>query len=142
MWNAQGVRSKSREFFSVIERQGTLISLLCETHLTSGDSLCHSSFRTYRLDRGDGRRGGGVTIVVRKGVSHRLLPCPRTSVIESIAVELLMAGGRLVVVSVYFPGSGDARTLSLFRRDLGTLSDLGVDVLIGGDLNSRHTFWC
>ena len=61
--------------------------------------------------------------------------------IESIAVELFVAGRRLVVVSVYFPGSGDARTLSLFRRNLGILSDLGADVLIGGDLNSRHTFW-
>ena len=60
--------------------------------------------------------------------------------IESISVEVFVAGRRLVVVSVYFPGSSDARTLSLFRRDLETLSDLGADMLIGEDLNYRHTF--
>ena len=141
MWNAQSVRSKFREFFAMIERLGILISLISETHLTSNDRFYHPEYRTYRLDRSDGRRGGGVAIVVRRGVSHRLLPCPRTKTIESIAVELFLSGRRLVIVSVYFPGSSDPRTLSLYRRDLEILSGLGTDVLIGGDLNARHPFW-
>lgn len=84
-----------------------------ETHLTTDERFNHPDFRTYRLDRSDGRRGGGVAVVVRIGLSHRLLPCPRTSVIESIAVELYVFGRRLVVASVYFPGSNDPRVLSL-----------------------------
>ena len=140
MWNAQSVRSKFREFFALIHRLNVLISLVSETHLTSKDRFNHPDFRTYRLDRSDGRKGGGVAIVVRKGLSHRLLSCPRTKVIESIAVELHVSGRRLVA-SVYFPGSNDPRVLSLYRKDLEVLSGLGTDVLIGGDLNLRHPFW-
>ena len=141
MWNAQSVRPKFREFFALISRLNVLISLVSETHLTSNDRFSHPDFRTYRLDRSDGRRGGGVAIVVRRGLSHRLLPCPRTKVIESIAVELFVSGRRLIIASVYFPGSGDPRVLSLYRKDLEILSDLGTNLLIGGDLNSRHPFW-
>ena len=141
MWNAQSVRSKFREFFALIYRLDVLISLVSETHLAPNDRFNHPDFRTYRLDRSDGRKGGGVAIVLRRGLSHRLLPCPRTRVIESIAVELFVSGRRLVIVSVYFPGSSDPRVLSLYRKDLEILSGLGADVLIGGDLNSRHPFW-
>ena len=141
IWNAQSVRPKSLEFFAVIQRLEILISLISETHLTSNDSLKDPRYRTYRLDRGDGRRGGGVAIVVRKGVPHRLLPCPRTRCMESLAIELFLSGRRLVIVSTYFPGSVDPIVLSNYRRDLELLSELGPNVLIGGDLNSRHSFW-
>ena len=127
MWNAQRVRSKFREFFALVYLD-VLISLVSVTHLAPND-------------RSDGRIGGGVAIVLRRGLSHRLLPCPRTRVIESIAVELFVSGRRVVIVSVYFPGSSDPRVLSLYRKDLEILSGLGADVLIGGDLNSRHPFW-
>ena len=48
-----------------IQHFEVLVALISETHLTSKDSFNHPDFRTYRLDHNDGRRGGGVAVVVR-----------------------------------------------------------------------------
>ena len=123
-----------------IQHIEVLVALISGTHLASKDSFTHPDFRTYLLDRNDGRRCGGVAVVVRKGLIHRLLPCPRTRVIEALAIELHLANRQLIVVSAYFPGSSDPLVLSTFRKDLEVLSDLGPNLLIGGDFNSRYPF--
>ena len=90
IWNAQSVRSKFREFFAIIEQQEILISMISETHLTSGDSFRSPGYCTYRLDRSGGRRGGGVALIVKRGLLQRLIPCPQTSFVEAIAMELFL----------------------------------------------------
>ena len=116
IWNAQSVRSKFREYFAIIQQQKILILMISETHLASGDSFKSPGYCTYRLDRGDGRRGGGVALIVKGGLPHRLIPCPQTSVIEAIALELFLSGRSLVVASVYFPGSTDITYYSATDR--------------------------
>ena len=125
MCNARSVRPKSQEFFTQINNLGIILSLVSETHLTSGDRFNGPSYHIYRLDRSNGRRGEGVALVVRRGVSHRLLSFPTTRSVEAVAVELFVSSRVLVVVSMYFPGSSDPRILSTFRRDLEVLSNLG-----------------
>lgn len=141
IWNAQSVRSKKLEIFSQISSGDIHVSLISETHLSGGDSFSDPRFRTYRLDRDDGRKGGGVAMIIRKDVTHRPLPCPQTVSIEAMAVEVSLSNQKLVVVSSYFPGSSDPRVLSQYRRDLQTLSGLGSNVVIAGDFNSRHSYW-
>ena len=127
IWNAQSVRSKFREFLAIIEQQ-ILISMISETHLTLGDSFRSPGYCTYRLDRSGGRRGGGVALIVKRGLPHRLIPCPQTSVVEAIAMELFLSWRSLIVALVYFPGSTDPQVLTHYRQDLGCLSDVGANV--------------
>lgn len=139
IWNARGIRSKFLELFHFILLNNILISLISETHLENDDTISDPNFKIYRLDRN--HHGGGVALIVNTNVLHELLPCPRLRVVEAIALKLNIGGRRIIVVAVYFPGSYDPEVLRLYRLDLQTLSDLGSNVILGGDLNSRHSFW-
>ena len=97
----------SESFFAIIEQQEILISIISETALTSGDSFRSPGYCAYRLDRSGGRRGGGVALIVRRGLPHRLIPCPQMLVVEATAMELILSKRSLIVASVYFPGSID-----------------------------------
>lgn len=141
IWNARSIRKKHLEFFEFIRSHNILISLVNETHLKDSDSIFHPDFIIYRLDRGGNRRGGGVAIIVNRIVIHELLPCPQTKVIEAIAIRLCIDGRRLVVAATYYPGSDNPADLNMFVEDLHTLELLGANVILGGDFNSRHSFW-
>lgn len=141
IWNARSIRKKSLELFDFICSKNILITLVTETHLKDSDSIFHPDFHVYRLDRGGDRRGGGVAMVVSRNVVHELLPCPQIEVVEAIAMRLCIGGRRLVVVATYYPGSNDPLSSTPYVKDLRTLASLGLNVILGGDFNSRHSFW-
>lgn len=140
IWNAQSIRPKFLEFFYVLWLKSVLVSMVSETHLKDDDSFYGSDFSTFRLDRGDGRRGGGVALFISKRLKHKLLPVPATQVVEAVAAEVWLSNRWLIFVSIYFPGSDDPQVLRKFRADIRLLMSLGSNVIIGGDFNSRHTF--
>lgn len=111
-WNAHSLRRRKIEFFNFLETQGIAIACTSETYLNETDSLSHPLFVTYRLDREPPQTGGGVAITVRRGVKHRLLPCPQTRAVEALSVEFTCSEGVFVVTSVYFPGSVSPETSS------------------------------
>lgn len=116
IWNAQGIRCKIHEFFYFMTENSIDISLVSETHLSSGVSCSHPPYFAYRLDRND--RGGGVAIFIRRCIKHKLLSCPQTEVIEALAVEVNHENRRISIFSVYFPGSKSAQGTCKFKSDL------------------------
>lgn len=139
-FNAQSIRNKKQEFFSFLSRENIDICAMSETHLTDNDVCSHPDYFTYRLDRSDGRRGGGVALFVKRSIRHELLPCPNTKVIEAISIRVFLANSSIDVVATYFPGSNDASTIRDFKRDIITLL-VPNRVILCGDLNSRHFSW-
>lgn len=139
-WNARSIRNKKHQLFEFLLSENIDVACLSETHLRNSDSCNLCDYCHYRLDRNDSN-GGGVSILIRCNVPHSLLPCPPTKVIESVAVEILNCGRKLTLVSAYFPGSSGPLSLSDFDSDLDILLNLSSDVMICGDLNSKHSFW-
>lgn len=140
IWNAQGIRKKSHEFFYFLHKNSIDIALVSETRLSSGLSCSHPNYCTYRLDRKDHFPGGGVAIFIKRSVKHKLLPCPRTQVIEALSIEILQGSKRFNVSSIYFPGSKSAQVTQKFKTDLAGLM-AGPNFLIGGDFNARNVAW-
>lgn len=140
IWNAQSIRKKRFEFFKFLDKNSLDIILVSETYLTHCDTFTNPNYFTYRLDRDDGRRGGGVAILVRKDIEHKLLPCVGTKVIESLSIQIRISNRSFTIHSVYFPGSNDPFILRQFKTDLDLLTSRS-NFIIGGDLNSRHVSW-
>lgn len=140
IWNAQSVRNKKDEFLQFLDFGWVDVVLMSETHLTATDSCKHPNYITYRLDRDDGRRGGGVAIFLRRGIKHLLLPCPKTKIMEALSIKIFLEDKPVVVSSIYFPGSSSSRDLTAFRQDLELLTSDPVTI-VGGDFNSRHYSW-
>lgn len=138
-WNAQSIYKKKQEFFNFLINDDIDIALITETCLSNNLSLSHHLFKVYRLDRVDSR-GGGVAILIRRTISHELLPCPGTKVIEAISIRVFLNNRNFVVTCAYFPGSQDLSVLRDFKEDILLLTN-STNFIIGGDLNARHSLW-
>lgn len=98
-WNAHSVRVKKLELMDFIRSHKIDIGILTETHLSPSISFSVPEFSTVRLDRTQSK-GGGVAILIRKGIRFHILSHPGTSVIESLAVEIETSSGKLHICSV------------------------------------------
>lgn len=141
-WNAHSVRVKKIELMDFIRSHEIDICILTETYLSPSVSFSVPDFSTIRLDRTQSR-GGGVAILVKKGIKFFILPHPNTSVIESLAIEVETSSGNLRIYAVYCPrqcvdSNGSSR---LFKNDLQKLTRHRSKFVIGGDLNARHELW-
>lgn len=102
-WNAQSLKNKKLELYDYLTSHCIDIALINETHLTNKISISHRSFKIYRLDRDDTRRGGGVAIIIRRNIDHELIPCPLTKVIEAISIRVYQGNRSFIVSAVLLP---------------------------------------
>ena len=106
------------------------VCLVTETGFRSGISIGHTQFKIYRNDRTNSR-GGGVAVIVRKGLTHQLLPIVPTELIENIGIKICMNSDSINIYSCYFPG--------------GLMGNDGISrsnqYILGGDFNCRHQQW-
>ena len=86
-WNARGIQSKKEQFFDFLISNNIQICLLTETWLQSQHSIKHKEFYIYRNDRNNSK-GGGVAIIIRKNLKHKLIPIVNTNLIENIGIKL------------------------------------------------------
>lgn len=141
-WNARGIRNKHLELFQFLINHNIHICLVTETGLNSNLSISNSEFKVYRNDRID-RTGGGVAVIIKKNIRHKLLPIANTSLIENIGIKLFTSTGPIDIYSCYYPG-GSAGLGGIKKRqfasDIHMLSG-NVRYLLGGDFNCRHQSW-
>jgi hypothetical protein len=139
-WNARSIKGKSIETHNFLIDNNIHIALFNETWLKNTDKFSFPDYHCYRLDREE-RRGGGVAIVVRKGLQHQLLPDLQLNVIEAIGISLRIGNENVKIVSVYFPGSTRTPVLAQYRGDIRRLTADRSSYIVCGDLNSRHRLW-
>lgn len=84
-WNGRSLRNKAPELFDFMVLHRIDLAIVTETWLQSNMSFSHDSFSCIRLDRDPrvAQRGGGVMIVVRKGIPYERIDnlavkCPCT----------------------------------------------------------------
>lgn len=118
------------------------VALVTETNLKDKKNIrLDSRFKVYRLDRDGPREGGGVMIVVKRSLPHRLLPLPNTNVIKAFFIEVTSTAGKFSVGVAYFPGVGPMATALAFKHDMINLISLYSPMILGGDFNARHSMW-
>lgn len=137
-WNANGIHSKSHDFFRFLINNSIDVSLICETFLKPNIKLSHPDYKIYRLDR-TGRRKGGVAIIVHSTIAHSLLPSFDLQIVEAIGLEITTSTGPISLISAYNPGSN--RDNNLFIQDIQKLTQIRNSFFICGDLNARHRLW-
>lgn len=144
MWNAQCIRNKSLEFFNYILDKSIDIVCLNETWLNINDKFGHTNYKCYRLDRVN-QSHGGVSILVKKGLVHELLPSFKTKVIEAIGISVKLRNqNKIKIIAAYFPGiksNVGINNATCFQDDLNLLTNTTQDYFICGDFNSKHRSW-
>ncbi|KAG5673197.1 hypothetical protein PVAND_003264 [Polypedilum vanderplanki] len=119
------------------------VCCLSETFLKDDIKLpAHPKFITYRLDRPE-KRKGGVAIVVRKTIKHRLLPSLGMKYVEQIGIQVYLINSQNIsIYSLYVPGTNDIDSVNHFLvKDLRKLSKYQNSFFACGDLNAHHRAW-
>lgn len=141
-WNGRSILNKSSELFEFLLNRNIHIAVITETWLKKNNSLYHASFSCIRNDRqSDSERGGGVAIIIRKGIQFNVVDAPNLQVIETVGIQISSSAGNIDIVAAYFPGSSQTATLNKFKRDLRMLTNKTNPYFVIGDLNARNRYW-
>lgn len=142
-WNAQSIcsLSKSVEFFSLLNENCVDIGIVTESWLKHKNKFYNENFVCHRSDRADGIHGG-VALVVKKTINHKLMPQLKTKIFETISVKVFLEDTEIVVIGAYFPGGNPNQILKeKFIFDLNLFNRLPDNYIITGDFNCRHSYW-
>lgn len=136
-WNSQGISNTSKmvQLEELLERKRIDICLLNETFLKDHHKFQMTNYKVHRNDRDD-RFGGGVAILVRNTINHKLLPLTKTNKIENISIEMKIQNKTIVITSAYSPSYG-----TNFGNDVLGLCPSTKEFIVFGDFNARHTSW-
>ena len=138
-WNARSLRAKKIELGEFLYAQNIDVGVITETRLTPSICFSITGYTTIRLDRTNSS-GGGVAILLRKGMRYSCLPHPGTKIIEAVGVELETSSGNIRIYAVYCPRQCRPRNgeSNLFKCDLAKLTRSRSKFVVCGDLNARH----
>ena len=146
--NVQSLRPKIDELTVVVATIRPEIIILCETWLTNlvtDEEILIPSFQSYRCDRADGRKGGGVCIYVQNSVSCNQI---NTRHEKPACIECLwnyLPSYNLNVLSLYVPPNLCATQMHEVSEFIINSSDEVLNMhddsklLIAGDVNRLPT---
>lgn len=140
--NCQSIRNKIIEIQSHMNAENIDIAIFSETWLSNNHKLYFHNYTTYRKDRSIGEHGG-VGLSIKNTIKHTELPHINTKVIETIGIKITTPTNEdIVIISCYFPGSNNAETLELFKKDIILLTSLSNNsYFLIGDFNAKHRLW-
>ena len=141
-WNARSVRAKKIELSDFLAQHNIDVGVITETRLNPKNNFSLPNHITVRLDRPNST-GGGVAVIIKRGIRYEILPHPRTSYIEAIGVKIHALQGDIMLFAVYCPRQcKDINgTTKLYKEDLQKLTDTRTGFVVAGALNARHTLW-
>ena len=115
-------------------QHGLDICLLSETFLNLGEAFRLPNYVCHRTDRPTA--GGGMAILVRRGIPHHSVPVPSLTQLEATAIQTELAGRPVKILAAYISPSGP-----LIGADLKVCFGGGLPVLLAGELNAKHVDW-
>lgn len=141
-WNCRSIKNNYLELYDLLSINNVDICFLTETWLTSNVNIPKFGYNCIRCDRSD-RRGGGVAILVKQNIKNYKPIFVKTNIIENVGITLKTADSKIInLFAVYFPGGiANPESKGTFRKDVRKLLKIDSNVIICGDLNSRHRNW-
>lgn len=142
-WNARSLRAKKYELSNFLAHECIDIGMITETRLNPSCNFSLPNHSIIRLDRPNPGSGGGVAILVRRGIRYNIIPHPKTKIIEAIGVKISTLRGDITFFVVYVPQQcmDINGTSGLFTEDLKKLTEHRTRFVVAGDLNARHALW-
>ena len=133
-WNANGLQEDidSAQIKQIMCDHNIDIMIINETKLIAKDKVKVQGFNCFRLDRDAQNRGGGVLILVNEKYQCNKKRF-KTKNIESIGIQI---NRNNTIVSAYLPPQKLPDEAELIG-----ISSASGQVIIIGDLNSRHHSW-
>lgn len=141
--NCRSCRKKLPElyFLSVVNE----LDFLMLTETWADDSITDSMlslndyFNVYRFDRKISDTGGGIAILVRKGINCVNIEFSNNSGLEILAIDVFMdTNFRLILVYRPHHANDYQPYLDIFTN---LLNDSHYPILLCGDFNSKHADW-
>jgi len=128
------VRGTKLELEHFLSQQGVDICLLIETFLKPDQAFRLANYVCHRTDRQTA--GGGIAILVRRGIVHHSVPVPGLTNLEATSVQVTLAGRPVKILAAYISPSRP-----LIGADLTACFGGGLRVLLASDLNAKHVNW-
>lgn len=136
-WNCNGIGNRIPELTAFIKIHNVNIILLGETRLDPKTPLKIQNVHTYRTDRQPQPRSppnGGTAVLIRRGIIHQHVNIHTE--LDSTSVNIKLENNIAQISAVYkSPGA------ALKSTDLDALTNHDGPLIIGGDLNAKHTDW-
>lgn len=137
-WNANSIANKNIDLSNYLSKHNTDVMMVCETYLKPQHRFSVPNYTIHRLDRLIGPKGG-VLVLVKSNIEHKLLPSFNLKVIEAIGIQINVNSSPVSLIGAYHPG-GNNNTYD-FKNDIHKLTSIRNSYFICGDLNSRHRMW-
>jgi len=104
-----------------------------ESYLTNKCNFSISNYCIFRRDRSDGNKGGGVAILLKKGIVYSNVT--KYESIEAISISVKIGNIEVKLSNVYLPHGPP--------ENLETLLDLFQErnSIVCGDFNAKHPLW-
>ena len=150
-FNIQSINSKFSEFKDLLYEMDHLPDIICLQELWQFP--CHTAFSIngyypmiYKLRNND-VQGGGVGIFIKTGISYSIDTASTVfhdRVFETLIIEININNSKLIIGSLYRPGSKHPTLSQLEQYDLffellsnllANLSDRNVPIFLFGDIN-------
>lgn len=136
-WNAQGITNACKRIHieNFIISNNIDIVLLAETFLKPTQDFKLQNYVVYRNDRLQQARGG-VAIILRKSLSHKLRAPINTKGIENLSIDINIDNSPTCISVAYSP-----KYTKHFSSDVQAIYGQSNQYLIFGDFNARHSSW-
>ncbi len=131
--NALAPQHKQQTLIHYINHYKPIIAIITETKLKPHIKVSIPNYKVFRCDRLE-NGGGGTMIIIRKSIKARQLSV-QSNLFETCTIQCVANGLPIIVIAAYIPV--DCRAKYSHFNDF--FSQFNSSVIIGGDLNARHT---
>uniref|UniRef100_V5GNF3 Putative RNA-directed DNA polymerase from transposon X-element n=1 Tax=Anoplophora glabripennis TaxID=217634 RepID=V5GNF3_ANOGL len=134
-WNVDGFRGRKIELKELLPRLDVDVMAIQETKVEDAHTVRIPGYLVYRRDRN--RHGGGVALLVKRGIDHHMLQVPQLENMEAAAVSIRTRRyGDIAVVTCYQPPQ-----LPLTDHDLRAVLETWPQTVAIGDFNAKSPEW-
>jgi exonuclease III len=136
-WNSNGLLQHKESLLVTLIDQKTDVCLISGTHFTRESYIKLRGFEVYHTIQSSNCARGGSTVVNKTGISHYEDIKIEAEEFQVASVKIKTTSGILTVAAIYFPPRHNLKRgdyLNLLQSFTGTF-------IIGGDFNSRNTYW-
>lgn len=136
-WNANGIKTKRSTLIDFLTRHHVDVACITETHLIPNETFKIPGYLVHRQDREGLIAAGGVSIIIKKQITHHEKQKMELRSLEAIAVDItLQVNKRITIVAAYKQPNN-----RLHEQDIIQMFNDNQPTLVIGDLNSKNTIW-
>jgi exonuclease III len=136
-WNSNGFLQHKENLLVTRIEQKIDVCLYSETHFTRESYLKLRGYEVYHAIHPSNCARGGSAVLIKTGISHYEDVRIETEEFQVTAINLNTTSGVLTVTAIYSPPRHNLK-----RRDyLNLLQHFSDNFIIGGDFNSKNTYW-